>query len=238
MNNKLRFKNLRYFVSNHGKGRVYTNWTRSTNALICVHKGEIEIKCNKGDVLVKQGECVFVPTKAFGSTYFLSEKNNSFVFLFDFASDAKIEDLVLFKNLRGADTLISDALRAYENGIININYYYSVFYNIIFCIQESQKIEKKYERVHKIALEINRDYNLNLKISDYAKKALMSESSLRALFKEYTGKSIIEYRNDIRIKHAKELILEGMPTWEAALKVGFSSSAYYCRIVSKKRKPL
>lgn len=234
-NKKLKFKNLRFHISNHKKGRVFANWTRVANALICVHEGEIEIKCNKGSARATRGGCILVPAGAFGSTYFSGENNCAFIFLFDFDGDDTINEVTLWKSVRGADSLISDALRAYRNGTVNINYYYSIFYSLIFAIQDNQKIARKYEKAHQVMLEINKNYSADAKISDYAKSALMSESGLRALFKEYTGKSIIEYRNDVRLKHAELLISEGMSTREAALSVGFSSSAYYCRTVSKKR---
>ncbi len=235
-NKKLKFKNLRFHISNHRKGRVFANWTRVANALICVHEGEIEVKCDKGYAHASSGDCIFVPASAFGSTYFLGENNCAFIFLFDFDTGDTLNEVKLWKNIRGVSSLTNDALGAYHNGIVNINYYYSIFYGIIFAIQNNQKIAKKYEKIQQIMLEINKNYSLNVKISEYAKKALMSESGLRALFKEYTGKSIIEYRNDLRLKHAEMLISEGMSTWEAALKVGFSSSSYYCRQTAKKKK--
>lgn len=235
-NKKHKFKNLRFLISDQRKDRVFANWTRVANALICVHEGVIEIKCDKGDARALSGDCVFVPVGAFGSTYFLGEKNRAFIFLFDFDGDDVLNDVTLWRKIRGVESLVSDSLSAYYNGIVNINYYYSIFYRLIFEIQDNQKIAKKYEKVHQVMLEINKDYSRNAKISDYAKAALMCESGLRALFKEYTGKSIIEYRNDVRLKHAELLISEGISTREAALSVGFSSSAYYCRMVSKKRK--
>lgn len=235
-NKNYKFKNLRFYISDHGKGTVFANWTRVANALICVHEGELEIKCDKGDARAFAGDCVFVPAGAFGSTYFLGEKNHAVVFLFDFDGDDVGKDVTLWRKNRGVESLIGDSLSAYYNGIGNINYYYSIFYRLIFEIQDNQKIDKKYEKVHQVMVEINKDYSRNAKISDYARDALMCESGLRALFKEYTGKSIIEYRNDVRLKHAELLISEGISTREAALAVGFSSSAYYCRMVSKKRK--
>ena len=62
----------------------------------------------------------------------------------------------------------------------------------------------------------------------------MSESHFRKRFKEYTGKSPIDYRNTIRIYEAKKLIESGECTvQEAAYTVGFNNMSFYYDVVKK-----
>jgi two-component system response regulator YesN len=110
---------------------------------------------------------------------------------------------------------------------------YSDFYKFLSLLEEKREIDPRFLKVHALMLEIEKNYSQNLKISQYAKTLLTSESSLRSLFKEYTGYSIIDYRNRLRVERANELILDGMKSGEAALAVGFSSPAFYCRMCKK-----
>ena len=119
---------------------------------------------------------------------------------------------------------------AYTEGEININYYLSGFYMLLYHFQGSREIAPKFVRIHELMLEIERNYFLNLSLADYAKSVAMSESNLRLLFKQYTGKSVIEYRNAVRLRRAEEFILGGMTVSEASEKVGLSSPSYYCRL--------
>ena len=231
---ELPIKNLRYAATVRSKGHIYANWTRQTNALIFVKKGMIKIESDYGSATAVSGECIFVPKGASGSTYFLSEINSTFGFYYDFCDNTNANNVIHYEKKPESDRWINDVWTAYSNKVVNTNFYYSSFYHLMYQLSENKKIEKKYKKIHELMLELERNYDLNLKISDYAKAALMSESGLRARFKEYTGKSIIEYRNDVRLKRAEEFILSGMTVSEAAFKVGFSSLPYYCRIAKKK----
>ena len=55
------------------------------------------------------------------------------------------------------------------------------------------------------------------------------------IFKEITGCTPVEYRNRIRIAHAKEFLEDGdIPIGEVATRVGFSSAAYFCDAFKKR----
>ena len=65
----------------------------------------------------------------------------------------------------------------------------------------------------------------------------MSESNFRKLFKEYTGKSPIEYRNLIRISEVKKMIDSGEFTVsEAAYLVGFNNMSFFYEVYNKALK--
>ena len=62
----------------------------------------------------------------------------------------------------------------------------------------------------------------------------MSESNFRKLFKEYTGKSLIEYRNLIRISEAKKMIeSREFTVAEAAYTVGFNNMSFFYEVYNK-----
>lgn len=73
--------------------------------------------------------------------------------------------------------------------------------------------------------------NENLMIGDVAKKAYISSSYLSFLLKKETGKTFIEYLTDIRMKHARKLLLEtSMKNYEVAEACGFANATYFSTV--------
>ena len=74
----------------------------------------------------------------------------------------------------------------------------------------------------------------DIKISDIARECYVSVSTFRRLFTKYYGISPIQYRNQLRIKHATMLLGDGEYTVaEVAELSGFSSENYFCRLYKK-----
>lgn len=74
-------------------------------------------------------------------------------------------------------------------------------------------------------------YAENFKMSFLAEKFNMSESHFRKLFKGFTGLSPVEYRNGLRIEHAKELLSRNtVSVSEVAVAVGIEDQFYFSRI--------
>ena len=63
----------------------------------------------------------------------------------------------------------------------------------------------------------------------------MSEANFRRLFREFLGVSPIDYRNDIRLTHAKNKRQSGeYNVSEAAYKSGFTNLSFFIRLYKKK----
>lgn len=73
----------------------------------------------------------------------------------------------------------------------------------------------------------------NHPVSDYAKLCLMSESYFRKKFKQHTGLSPLEYRNQLRLEEAKRLYMSRMPIHTIAETVGFEDPGYLTKIYKK-----
>ena len=85
--------------------------------------------------------------------------------------------------------------------------------------------------------EIKEFYFQNKKLSYYSDLCYMSESNFRKLFKEYTGKSPIEYRNYIRISEAKKMIDSGEFTvTETAYLTGFNNMSFFYELYHRWEK--
>ena len=71
-------------------------------------------------------------------------------------------------------------------------------------------------------------------MSYYAELCNISEMNFKSLFKEYTGMSPIEYRNDIRLTNARNKLQSGEYNVSAAEMCGFSNFSFFIRLYKKK----
>ena len=89
--------------------------------------------------------------------------------------------------------------------------------------------------VIKAAVEfINKHYKENLSIKLYADECNLSESYFRKKFREYFGKSPIDYRNQLRFAEAKRLYQNNYTTQEIAENLGFYDSGYMLKLYKRK----
>lgn len=73
--------------------------------------------------------------------------------------------------------------------------------------------------------------NEDLMMGDVAKYAYISSSYLSLLLKKETGKTFIEYLTDIRMEHARKLLLEtNMKNYEVAQACGFANATYFSTV--------
>ena len=81
---------------------------------------------------------------------------------------------------------------------------------------------------------INANYrNSALTAESICKNALISQTTLRSLFRKYYQKTPTEYITQLRLEHARSLISCGTPVEQAAEKSGFNDPKYFARVVKK-----
>lgn len=102
--------------------------------------------------------------------------------------------------------------------------------------KENEIIPEKYKKIIPALDELNRAYFDNKKLSYYSDMCNMSLSNFRKLFKEYTGQSVIDYRNTIRIYEAKKMITGGEASKSAAAYLcGFNNMSFFYKLYNKYR---
>lgn len=88
--------------------------------------------------------------------------------------------------------------------------------------------------LQRVVQKINENVNKNFKVSELAREAGMSESYFRAMFKSYSGYSVVQYQNFIKISYARDLLLSGnYRVNEVAAAVGISDVYYFSRLFTK-----
>ena len=94
--------------------------------------------------------------------------------------------------------------------------------------EESNTSDKAFHSVARAIQHMNRFFDNDLTLDDYAKICCMSKYHFLRTFKEVTGTTPMEYRNRIRIDHSKELLANSyFSITEIAESLGYTSLAYF-----------
>ena len=116
----------------------------------------------------------------------------------------------------------------------------SKLFNIISLLirkteKESASQGGYFDKISFVIQKMNKEYQNNCTLDEYAKMCNMSKFHFLRIFEDITGTSPLKYRNNIRLDHAKELLLDtNIPVNEIGRSVGYSSDTYFCDVFKKK----
>ena len=103
--------------------------------------------------------------------------------------------------------------------------------------REQERIREarsSWKNVAKAIQHMNRYCDSNLSLEEYASMCCMSKYHFLRLFKETTGVTPMEYRNRIRIEHAKELLENSYASVsEIGELLGYTSAAYFSDVFKR-----
>lgn len=95
-------------------------------------------------------------------------------------------------------------------------------------------IEKYRDSVNKAIDFLNNNYTRKIYIDDVSKMAMMSQTYFCYIFKQITGKTVIEYINSLRVKNAMDLLRNSAESIsEICFECGFNDLAYFYRLFKK-----
>ena len=218
------------FLYNKAKGKP-------RNSMIFIEQGEIEytfFEDNK-KIILKKNDFLFIPKSIPYKARYLKDNTKIRVITFSTEGDSIPPELRLpitknnSKITRSFETINEEM----ANNILLLT---SKIYELLYIItKQEQEVPDVYKRILPAIKEIQKNYFENQKTIYYARLCDMSESNFRKLFKEFTGKSFINYRNDLRITHAKKLIESGECTiTEAAYITGFNNMSFFYECYKKR----
>lgn len=136
-----------------------------------------------------------------------------------------------------AAQLTREVVEAYEATISSPSAIKAAIYRLIASLgKESIKnYNKKYRSIETGIELIESDVLGERSIEDISDICGVSSSCFRKLFREYSGKSPLEYRIDLKLGMAKNMLTGSNITVEqVADALGFDSSAYFCRLFKSK----
>lgn len=219
---------------------------RSDYLLFYVVKGKEHFYLDR-EVIAEAGSFIFFRPFEKQEHIYIENKTGEFYYIhFDAPSDFDLfgfESSVLY-NLNPSATvcsifeeIISELQKkqpAYEKFCM------SKFFTLLSILERKTKKElsphgKHFDRISYVIQKMNIEYQSDYTLEDYAVMCNMSKYHFLRIFKEITGVSPLEYRNDIRLNHAKEqIIYTATPINEIAENAGYTSSSYFCQAFKKK----
>lgn len=205
-------------------------------SLILPESGSMSYHFTKTNETVKlfPGDVIFIPKGCpYIATYL---QKNTVMNLFTFTADGSImpENAVnpLKKTL---PELSQNTVLSLPENSGNTLFLAAKIYEILSALENVYAREDKHYKKIMPALQALRDrYYENRKLSFYADMCGMSESNFRKLFREYTGKSPIEFRNTVRISQVRRMLDSGEYTvGEAAYAAGFNNMSFFYGVLNK-----
>ena len=185
------------------------------------------------------GELVFIPKGCVYSCTYLEDKTKIKIIQFDLLSGSLPDYLGAPIKINLPDT--AEQIRPFfsfaENRLSSHPFYcLSCIYNLLWHIDESYAhVPTKFAKLHPALSELSDRCEENKAISYYSELCDMSEVNFRRLFRKYTGKSPIEYRNDVRLAKAKIKLQSGeFNVAETAYLCGFSNLSFFIRLYKKR----
>ena len=95
--------------------------------------------------------------------------------------------------------------------------------------------KENFERIARAVQHMNKAYNSNSSLEDYANMCAMSKYHFLRLFEKMIGCTPMEYRNSIRLQHAADLLLEEkLSVEQISTMVGYSSASYFSSAFKQK----
>lgn len=114
-------------------------------------------------------------------------------------------------------------------------YITSILYRILGIISEKEVKKALPAHFLKAMTIINSDFRNNqLSIDEVCKKAGISATVFRQLFRQQLGKTPVEYITELRLEWARNMIAGGQTVEKAAYESGFNDPKYFARVVKKK----
>ena len=136
-----------------------------------------------------------------------------------------------------AAELVKDVVAAYEASIRSSVELKATVYRLLAFLgkQMRRSFNKKFLSIEAGIELLESDPTANRSIEEITEICGVSSACFRRLFREYSGKSPSQYRIEIRLEKAKNMLLNSDITIEnIADSLGFESSAYFCRQFKKK----
>lgn len=196
--------------------------------------GKMEYNFGKeGKTVVEAGQLLYIPRFLSYDATYIKDGTTTKTIVFDDENEWFLGIGKPFVKKSVEISSVFDTITA-EN-MRNAVFLFAKTYELIYLLQnETVSIPKKYKQLVPAIEQINNRYFENHKISYYAEFCNMSESNFRKLFKEYTGRTPIEYRNGIRIAEVKKMLDSGEFTVaEAAYTAGFNNMSFFYEVYNK-----
>ena len=209
---------------------------KSLYSFIFVQHGELEYYFNtlKKKILLVKNDVLFVPKNLPYKATYCKDDTRIKILTFDIQGNNLSDNFSEPVKINDSELVFTFASVSQKNMYSSLFLSAKIYELLHFLKNAEFGLRRKYQKLFPALQELKQQYFKNEKISYYAALCEMSESNFRKLFREYTGKSPIEYRNSIRIAAAKNLLKTGeLTVAESAYLVGFNNMSFFYELYNK-----
>lgn len=220
---------------------------RKDYQLICVTDGRLWVKQGEDVQLLERGTVVlFKPDEPQIYGNFAQEKTSYFwVHFSGTAAKELLESCGLYNTRYSKTTAIDEGIYLIRKMIAAINRrppqcqmrllaYFADLLARITSPHDSGRAQPLYAKLSPALTAMEQEISKNYTVEEYAAMCSMSAHYFTHCFKEYTGRSPVQYRDAIAMDHA-EFLLEHttLPIGEIARMVGVSDPLYFSKKFKK-----
>ncbi len=230
------FTNLHMFFGTQGMN-VGVSRVRKMESLIYVVSGEIRVAEKSGmyDFLAREGELLYIPSGDATAIYAPSENK---IMMIKFDGKLQMQAFCIKKddNHEALSTADYMACQLEKHREKDDSFFAMLTYKLLCELKQytQKSAPQKFHKLFPVIAELRAHPEVDKKILDYAKMCGMSEVGFRKLFMEYTGMTPVEYRTQLRLKMAADMLCDGeYSVTEAAARSGFNSISFFCREFKK-----
>lgn len=226
------------------KGRTVDNRKgRRNNGFLYVFSGCACLRLKSGEALrVNAGQLAFIPE---GARYQLIYEEQTHSCVINFRSfipnrpEQRLWDVPgVIPNGLG-EAYFQQVAATLGNGTAQQFRLKQVLYEIFDVLSSHSRIAKvsdsRYEKIAPGVEMLKQNLRENIPAEELARACNMSVSAFRKLFVACCGEPPVQYRNRLRIQHARLLLQseDGMSVEEIAESVGFPNVSFFCRQYKK-----
>ncbi len=216
-----------------GSSYSYENTDRPCNGICYIESGAINYRCCGSSLCAEHGSIVILPKGALYRAEFPRNETRCILINFRCNPDS------VFAEYNGVSVISEGAeLKSAFEEIRDYSLFdehrciiKSIFYRILdgICTHSGESTLSL-----KIKKAINSDIGFELTEPEIAEKCAVSVSTAQRAFKRAYGKTLSEYRNELRISRAKTLLLSGAYSVEAVAEMlNFCDSSHFSRNFKK-----
>ena len=200
-----------------------------------VKKGYAKFLYKGNTYYAYEGDLIYIAFETrYSSIWYGSPDIEWYSVTFDFSSKYAFYNY-RFQILRNyPEALFNKMYEAYlSSPMLTLSYFYELL-NDLYNKMELTKDSKPHSSIEPAVKYIEKNYNSPVSADELSSLCHISKSALFKHFKSNFGVTPIEYKHNIMIQHAIELLSNtNLSIDEISLKAGFSSSNYFRRVFEK-----
>ncbi|MBP2656641.1 MAG: transcriptional regulator, AraC family [Firmicutes bacterium] len=158
-----------------------------------------------------------------------AEDNNS-LYIF---RNLVIDDQECFSQLLNLHTV----LKSSETKFVKQSVLIAATGNVVeHCVARGKDLKisnKQYESVKRVQTYIENHFAACFSLEDIAKEAYLSPYYLIRVFSQINGIPPHIYLQQVRIRHAKQMLIQGVPIADVALRTGFGDQSHFSNVFKR-----